>query len=155
MIQLTYTTWANYTVCDETADVIEELRRVFPGSKDHVRWYLLRNTKPSDAIHEMAGDVDVVIVVGSQELIDSASLRLKELAEKLGTPNLLTDCPEDIQTEWVEGKKKIGVTAGASSAWRASKPNLESYSWARCNRSWRDSRDREENMFFEVPRAAD
>ncbi len=65
----------------------------------------------------MAGDVDVVIVVGSRAHHGPACD--EELAEKLSTPGHLTDCPEDIQTEWVEGKKENWCDSGCFSAWKS------------------------------------
>ncbi|MEZ9471439.1 4-hydroxy-3-methylbut-2-enyl diphosphate reductase [Vibrio lentus] len=135
---------------DETADVIEELRRVFPeiqGPRKDDICYATQNRQ--DAIREMAGDVDVVIVVGSKN--SSNSTRLKELAEKLGTPGYLTDCPEDIQTEWVEGKKKIGVTAGASAPEELVNQILDRIRELGATEV-EEIQGREENMFFEVPK---
>jgi 4-hydroxy-3-methylbut-2-enyl diphosphate reductase len=53
-----------------------------------------------------------VIVVGSPN--SSNSNRLRELAEKLGVPSYMVDSPDQIDPVWVEGKRRIGVTAGAS-----------------------------------------
>lgn len=102
-----------------------------------------------DAVREMSTDVDVMIVVGSKN--SSNSNRLRELAEKLGTPGYLTDCPEDVDQVWFEGKTKIGVTAGASAP-----EELVNQIIARIQSLTDASVDeltgREENMFFEVPR---
>lgn len=98
---------------DETSDVIDELRRVFPqiqGPRKDDICYATQNRQ--DAVRILAGQVDVMIVVGSKN--SSNSTRLKELAEKLGTPSYLTDCAEDIQPFWFQGKNMVGVTAGAS-----------------------------------------
>jgi 4-hydroxy-3-methylbut-2-enyl diphosphate reductase len=97
----------------------------------------------------MANDVDVVIVVGSKN--SSNSTRLKELAEKLGTPGYLTDCPEDIQPEWVEGKKKVGVTAGASAPEELVNQILDRIRELGAE-GIEEIQGREENMFFEVPK---
>lgn len=102
-----------------------------------------------DAVRDMANDVDVVIVVGSKN--SSNSTRLKELAEKLGTPGYLTDCPEDIQPEWVEGKKKIGVTAGASAPEELVNQILDRIRELGAE-GIEEIQGREENMFFEVPK---
>jgi 4-hydroxy-3-methylbut-2-en-1-yl diphosphate reductase len=56
--------------------------------------------------------VDVVIVVGSPT--SSNSNRLRELAERLGTPAYMVDAPTDLQPEWFEGRRRVGLTAGAS-----------------------------------------
>ncbi|MEZ8099802.1 4-hydroxy-3-methylbut-2-enyl diphosphate reductase [Vibrio bivalvicida] len=136
---------------DETADVIEELRRVFPdiqGPRKDDICYATQNRQ--DAVREMATDVDVVIVVGSKN--SSNSTRLKELAEKLGTPGYLTDCPEDIEPEWFEGKVRIGVTAGASAPEELVNKILDRIKDLVGTRSVEEIQGREENMFFEVPK---
>ncbi|NIY81664.1 4-hydroxy-3-methylbut-2-enyl diphosphate reductase [Vibrio hepatarius] len=136
---------------DETADVIEELRRVFPdiqGPRKDDICYATQNRQ--DAVRDMAEDVDVVVVVGSKN--SSNSTRLKELAEKLGTPGYLTDCPEDIQTEWFDGKSKVGVTAGASAPEELVNQILERIKEIGGTKSVEEIQGREENMFFEVPK---
>jgi 4-hydroxy-3-methylbut-2-enyl diphosphate reductase len=60
----------------------------------------------------LAPQCDVVIVVGSPN--SSNSSRLREVAEKRGIPAYMVDSPTQIDPKWVEGKKRIGVTAGAS-----------------------------------------
>ncbi|MGF1741169.1 4-hydroxy-3-methylbut-2-enyl diphosphate reductase [Vibrio profundum] len=135
---------------DETSDVIEELRKVFPeikGPRKDDICYATQNRQ--DAVREMAKEVDVMIVVGSKN--SSNSTRLKELAEKLGTPGYLTDCPEDIQPEWVEGKTKIAVTAGASAPEALVNQILDRVKELGAT-SVEEVSGREENMFFEVPR---
>ncbi|MYM60943.1 4-hydroxy-3-methylbut-2-enyl diphosphate reductase [Vibrio sp. OCN044] len=136
---------------DETADVIEELRRVFPhiqGPRKDDICYATQNRQ--DAVRDMAVDVDVVIVVGSKN--SSNSTRLKELAEKLGTPGYLTDCPEDIEPDWLEGKVKVGVTAGASAPEELVNKILERIQDLIGSRTVEEVQGREENMFFEVPK---
>lgn len=136
---------------DETADVIDELRRVFPdiqGPRKDDICYATQNRQ--DAVREMATDVDVVIVVGSKN--SSNSTRLKELAEKLGTPGYLTDCAEDIKPEWFEGKTKVGVTAGASAPEELVNQILERIKDLVGTRLVEEIQGREENMFFEVPK---
>ena len=136
---------------DETADVIEELRRVFPeiqGPRKDDICYATQNRQ--DAVRDMAEDVEVVVVVGSKN--SSNSTRLKELAEKLGTPGYLTDCPEDIQTEWFDGKRKVGVTAGASAPEELVNQILDRIKQIVGTESIEEIQGREENMFFEVPK---
>ena len=60
----------------------------------------------------MAPQVDVVIVVGSPN--SSNSNRLREVAEKVGTEAYMVDNAAQIKSAWLEGKMRIGVTAGAS-----------------------------------------
>ncbi len=65
-----------------------------------------------DAIKFMTPQVDVVIVVGSPT--SSNSNRLAELARKRGVPSFMVDSPDELQAQWLEGKQRVGLTAGAS-----------------------------------------
>jgi len=60
----------------------------------------------------LAPGVDVLIVVGSPT--SSNSNRLRELAQRLGTDAYMVDAPDDLQAAWFEGKRRVGLTAGAS-----------------------------------------
>lgn len=135
---------------DETASVIEKLRSVFPhiqGPRKDDICYATQNRQ--DAVRVLAPQVDAMIVVGSKN--SSNSTRLKELAEKLGTPGYLTDCPEDIETHWLDNVNVVGVTAGASAP-----EELVNQILARIQElgatEVEEVLGREENMFFEVPK---
>ncbi|MEZ8143731.1 4-hydroxy-3-methylbut-2-enyl diphosphate reductase [Enterovibrio sp. FF113] len=135
---------------DETADVIDTLRQVFPdiqGPRKDDICYATQNRQ--DAVRDLATQCDVLVVVGSKN--SSNSNRLRELSEKLGTPGYLIDCAEDVIPEWFDGKAKIGVTAGASAP-----EELVNLIIARIEAlggtSVEELKGREENMFFEVPR---
>jgi 4-hydroxy-3-methylbut-2-enyl diphosphate reductase len=65
-----------------------------------------------DAIKIMSPQVDVVIVVGSPT--SSNSNRLAELARKLGVESYMVDSPDELQAGWLQGKSRVGLTAGAS-----------------------------------------
>ncbi|MBX2881972.1 MAG: 4-hydroxy-3-methylbut-2-enyl diphosphate reductase, partial [Granulosicoccus sp.] len=65
-----------------------------------------------DAVKQLAGDCDLMLVVGSPN--SSNSNRLRELAERMGTPAYLIDEAAQIEPEWLDGKIAVGVTAGAS-----------------------------------------
>jgi 4-hydroxy-3-methylbut-2-enyl diphosphate reductase len=65
-----------------------------------------------DAVKFMAPQVDVVIVVGSPT--SSNSNRLRELAERPGTPAYMVDSAEDLQEAWLDERPRVGLTAGAS-----------------------------------------
>ncbi|MGL5110598.1 MAG: 4-hydroxy-3-methylbut-2-enyl diphosphate reductase [Vibrio ordalii] len=135
---------------DETADVIDKLREVFPdiqGPRKDDICYATQNRQ--DAVRQLALDVDLVVVVGSKN--SSNSTRLKELAEKLGTPGYLIDCPEDIDPTWFDGKKTVGVTAGASAPEALVNQILERIKELGAQ-SVEEVLGREENMFFEVPK---
>ena len=135
---------------DETADVIDKLREVFPeiqGPRKDDICYATQNRQ--DAVRILASEVDVMIVVGSKN--SSNSTRLKELAEKLGTPGYLTNCPEDVRPEWVDGKSKVGVTAGASAPEELVNQIINRIKELGAT-SIEEVLGREENMFFEVPK---
>jgi 4-hydroxy-3-methylbut-2-enyl diphosphate reductase len=98
---------------DDTARVIDALRQRFPKilgpRKDDICY---ATTNRQDAVKELAAKCDALLVVGSRN--SSNSNRLRELSETRGTPAYLIDGPEDIQPEWIEGRRCVGVTAGAS-----------------------------------------
>ncbi|WP_343587387.1 4-hydroxy-3-methylbut-2-enyl diphosphate reductase [Herbaspirillum sp.] len=98
---------------DDTADIIAALRERFPAIAEPKKGDICyATTNRQEAVKFMAPQVDVVIVVGSPN--SSNSNRLRELAEKKGVPAFMVDNAELIKPEWVEGKLRIGVTAGAS-----------------------------------------
>ncbi|WP_394239992.1 4-hydroxy-3-methylbut-2-enyl diphosphate reductase [Halopseudomonas laoshanensis] len=98
---------------DDTARVIDALRARFPAidgpRKDDI-CYATQNRQ--DAVKQLASACDLVLVVGSPN--SSNSNRLRELSERMGTPAYLIDGADEIRTEWLEGVKHIGITAGAS-----------------------------------------
>ena len=98
---------------DDTADVIDALRAKFPNiqgpRKDDI-CYATQNRQ--DAVRELAGEADVMLVVGASN--SSNSNRLRELSEKMGTPAYLIDDASCIDRSWLDGKQRIAVTAGAS-----------------------------------------
>ncbi|MGE6119175.1 4-hydroxy-3-methylbut-2-enyl diphosphate reductase [Aeromonas media] len=98
---------------DETSDVIDALRKHFPkiqGPRKDDICYATQNRQ--DAVREMAGLVDAMLVVGSRN--SSNSNRLRELAEKVGARSYLIDDASMIEPGWLDGVERIGVTAGAS-----------------------------------------
>ena len=99
---------------DDTAVIIEALRQKYPsivGPKKDDICYATQNRQ--DALKKLADESDVILVVGSPN--SSNSNRLRELAEKRGTPAYLIDGADDIQESWFkDGVDNIGVTAGAS-----------------------------------------
>jgi len=98
---------------DETKEIIEALTKKFPNivqPRKQDICYATQNRQ--DAVKFMAPQVEVVIVVGSAS--SSNSNRLRELSEKLGVPSYMVDDPEQLKPEWFIGKKRIGLTAGAS-----------------------------------------
>lgn len=98
---------------DDTARVIDALRQRFPhieGPRKDDICYATQNRQ--DAVRDLAGRADAVLVVGSAN--SSNSNRLRELAENSGTPAYLIDGPDDIDPAWFEVAESVGVTAGAS-----------------------------------------
>jgi 4-hydroxy-3-methylbut-2-enyl diphosphate reductase len=91
---------------DDAAEILAEVKRVFQQDI----CYATQNRQ--DAVKVLAPQVDVVIVVGSPT--SSNSNRLRELAERLGTPGYMVDSAEDLKAEWLEGRARVGLTAGAS-----------------------------------------
>jgi 4-hydroxy-3-methylbut-2-enyl diphosphate reductase len=98
---------------DETKEIVEALTKKFPNivqPRKQDICYATQNRQ--DAVKFMAPQVEVVIVVGSAA--SSNSNRLRELSEKLGVPSYMVDAPEQLKPEWFAGKKRVGLTAGAS-----------------------------------------
>ena len=109
---LSYVTQTTLSM-DDTARVIEALKARFPdieGPKTDDICYATQNRQ--DAVKQLALECDLVLVVGSHN--SSNSNRLRELAERCGSTSYLIDTAADIQSQWLDGKKSIGVTAGAS-----------------------------------------
>jgi 4-hydroxy-3-methylbut-2-enyl diphosphate reductase len=110
--KLAYVTQTTLSV-DDAARVVEALRQRFPtivGPKKDDICYATQNRQ--DAVKALAPQCDVVIVVGSPT--SSNSNRLREVAKNLGVPAYMVDNAEEIQPEWVAGKTRVGLTAGAS-----------------------------------------
>lgn len=98
---------------DDTDQVIQALKKRFPhitGPKKKDICYATQNRQ--DAVKELASRCDLVLVVGSPN--SSNSNRLREIAEKHGTPAYLIDGPDDIDKSWLKNSTHIGLTAGAS-----------------------------------------
>ncbi len=98
---------------DETKEIVGALTKKFPNivqPRKQDICYATQNRQ--DAVKFMAPQVELVIVVGSAA--SSNSNRLRELSEKLGVPSYMVDAPEQLKPEWFVGKKRIGLTAGAS-----------------------------------------
>ena len=95
----------------DTAQAIDSIRDKFPNA-------VVRNdicyatTNRQDAVRQMAGSVDLVLVIGAQN--SSNCNRLREVAESLGVPSYLINGPEEIDPSWLEGSDTVGITSGAS-----------------------------------------
>ena len=110
--QLSYVTQTTLSV-DDTKAIIAALRAKFPdieGPRKDDICYATQNRQ--DAVRRLADAVDLVLVVGSVN--SSNSNRLRELAEKQGVPSHLIDGAEHIERHWLDGVRRVGITAGAS-----------------------------------------
>jgi len=110
--QLAYVTQTTLSV-DDAAAIVTALRARFPdivGPKKDDICYATQNRQ--DAVKFLSPRVDVVIVVGSPN--SSNSNRLREVAANRGVPSYMVDNASELRPEWIEGKRRIGVTAGAS-----------------------------------------
>jgi 4-hydroxy-3-methylbut-2-enyl diphosphate reductase len=110
--RLAYVTQTTLSV-DDAAQIVAALRARFPavrGPKRDDICYATQNRQ--DAVKFMAPRCDVVIVVGSPN--SSNSNRLREVAENMGVEAYMVDSAADLRPEWIAGKPRVGVTAGAS-----------------------------------------
>jgi 4-hydroxy-3-methylbut-2-enyl diphosphate reductase len=109
---LAYVTQTTLSV-DDAAAVVDALRHRFPlivGPRRDDICYATQNRQ--DAVKALTGSVDVVIVVGSPN--SSNSNRLREVAANRGIPAYMIDRADELRGEWIAGKSRVGVTAGAS-----------------------------------------
>jgi len=110
--RLAYVTQTTLSI-DDAAQVVAALKRRFPAiaaPKKADICYATQNRQ--DAVKVMAPQVDLVIVIGSRS--SSNSNRLREVAERVGVPAHLVDSADDVDPAWLQGHRRIGVTAGAS-----------------------------------------
>lgn len=136
---------------DDTSRVIDALRERFPNiqgpRKDDI-CYATQNRQ--DAVKDLVRQVDILLVVGSRN--SSNSNRLRELADRKGIEAHLVDGAEDLQREWFDGKRRIGITAGASA------PDILVIQVLERLQSWgakvpQELPGREERISFSLPRA--
>jgi 4-hydroxy-3-methylbut-2-en-1-yl diphosphate reductase len=135
---------------DDTAAIVQALRERFPAlqapRKEDI-CYATQNRQ--DAVKKLLADCDVLVVVGSKS--SSNSNRLRELADRTGVPGYLVDGAADLRREWFEGRKAVGVTAGASA------PELLVQQVIDTLRSWGgelpvEQKGAEEHVVFALPR---
>lgn len=110
--KLAYVTQTTLSL-DDTRTIVEALQKRFPsirGPKVSDICYATQNRQ--DAVHVLSGAVDLVLVVGSQT--SSNSNRLREVAERHGVPAYLINGAHELEPAWLEGKSRVGITAGAS-----------------------------------------
>ncbi len=110
--KLAYVTQTTLSV-DDAADIVVALKQKFPeitAPKSDSICYATQNRQ--DAVKVLAGDCDLVVVVGSPN--SSNSNRLREVAQNQGIESYMVDNASFLDPSWVIGKKRIGVSAGAS-----------------------------------------
>jgi len=98
---------------DDAAEIMAAIKARFPQvrqPKQQDICYATQNRQ--DAVKLMSAEVDVVLVVGSPT--SSNSNRLAEVARKRGVPAYMVDNAGELQPEWLQGKARVGLTAGAS-----------------------------------------
>ena len=135
---------------DDTADIIAALKARYPditGPKAEDICYATSNRQL--AVKQIAPQCDLVLVIGAGN--SSNSLRLAEVAERLGTRTHLIQRGSDIDPEWLEGVETLGLTAGASAPEELVREVIDRLS------EWRDVTEKTvtatvENMIFKLPR---
>ena len=135
---------------DDAAQVISALRERFPdiiGPRKDDICYATQNRQ--DAVKDLAAQCDLVLVVGSPA--SSNSNRLQELAGRMGVASYLIDNADEINAEWLQGKRSIGVTAGASAPEVLVQRVIERLRSLGANRV-RESDGSPENIVFSLPR---
>ena len=112
LVYLTQTTLST----DDADVIIKALKTAFPLLKEPPSSDICyATTNRQRAVRALAPSVDLVLVVGSRN--SSNSVRLTEIAEKVGTKARLIDDKSELQPEWFEGVETTLITAGASAAW--------------------------------------
>jgi len=98
---------------DDAAEIMAAVKARFPMVREPKQQDICYATQNrQDAIKLLSPQVDVVIVVGSPT--SSNSNRLRDVAAKYGTPSYMIDHADELQPQWLQGKSRIGLTAGAS-----------------------------------------
>ena len=98
---------------DDAVEILAAVKRRFPNVREPKKQDICYATQNrQDAVKLLAPQVDVVIVVGSPT--SSNSNRLRELAQRLGTPAYMVDAAADLKREWFDAHPRVGLTAGAS-----------------------------------------
>ncbi|MES2316236.1 MAG: 4-hydroxy-3-methylbut-2-enyl diphosphate reductase [Pseudomonadota bacterium] len=150
--QLAYVTQTTLSV-DDTADIITAIKEKFPNVIEPKKGDICyATTNRQEAVKFMAPQVDVVIVVGSPN--SSNSNRLREVADKKGTPAYMVDNASQIDAQWLVGKLRIGVTAGASAPEVLVQAVIDRLKELGA-RSVRTLEGVEENVTFPLPRGLD
>ncbi len=147
---LTYVTQTTLSM-DDANDIIAALKARFPaitGPKKEDVCYATQNRQ--DSVKLLARQCDLVIVVGSPN--SSNSNRLREVARNLNVPAYLIDNASELDAEWVQGKQRVGITAGASAPEVLVQEVIERLKELGAV-SVREAEGIEENVVFPIPKA--
>lgn len=148
---LAYVTQTTLSMTD-TKVMVDALRAQFPSIKEQKKddiCYATQNRQ--DAVHDLAGIADLILVVGSPN--SSNSNRLREIAEQLGKQAYLIDTAKDMDQSWFDGVEVVGVTAGASAPEVLVQEVISKLQeWGGVNTSIRENQGIEEKVVFSIPK---
>jgi 4-hydroxy-3-methylbut-2-enyl diphosphate reductase len=147
--KLAYLTQTTLSV-DDANRIIERLKQRFPqlvGPPKEDICYATQNRQ--EAVHSLAAEADLVLVLGSQN--SSNSLRLKEIALEIGVPAQLIDGASDIDDRWFDGVETVVITAGASAP-ESVVAECVAYLQSRYDASVESRILRKEDVHFPLPR---
>lgn len=110
--RLAYVTQTTLSV-DDTRDIIDALKARFPQIKGpDVNDICYATQNRQQAVRQLAGEVDLLLVIGAKN--SSNSNRLREIGAELTVPSYLIDDASALDPAWLKGKRTVGITAGAS-----------------------------------------
>ena len=147
--KIAYVTQTTLSI-DDTKAIIEALKTKYPniqGPKSDDICYATQNRQ--DAVKEISGLCDLIIIVGSQN--SSNSNRLKELALRKGVEAYMIDHEDALQSSWLLNKKNIGISAGASAP-EISVKNIVNKIESLTKAHIRELPGVEENVIFRLPK---
>jgi len=148
-VQLSFLTQTTLSV-DDTAEIVGALKARFPSleaPRSEDICYATSNRQA--AVREIAGRCDKMLVIGAPN--SSNSLRLAELAERMGVPARLIQRASDIDWEWLGAPAVLGITAGASAPELLVRETIEALQ-ARFDVSEEEAAHRPEGITFKLPR---
>lgn len=148
--ELAYITQTTLSI-DEAKGAIDALKAKFPHIKGPKKGDLCyATTNRQAAVKELASSVDLLLVVGSSN--SSNSNRLKELGETMGVESYLIDSPDDIDSKWLDGKSKVGISSGASAPEHIVQSVVEELKSLTTITQVGNSITMEENVSFSLPK---
>lgn len=147
--KLAYLTQTTLSV-EEASAVIQALEQRFPQIEHPPKEDICyATTNRQHAVHQMIDQVDLLIVLGSQN--SSNSRRLEEIGATSGKPAHLIDGAHELKDEWFEGVETVGITAGASAPEIVVQETIETLK-NRYGATVEDFKTRDEHVFFQLPR---